>query len=52
VYDVFKSTELVDDLLKLAFPQLYNKGGLSKPQEMMEQLKHIKPPVNYKPVAG
>jgi hypothetical protein len=52
VYDVFKSTSLVDDLLKFAFPELYNKNGLSIPQDVMDKLKHIKPPANFNSVAG
>jgi hypothetical protein len=42
----------VDELLKFAFPDLYNKNGLSIPQDVMEKLRHIKPPANLKPVAG
>lgn len=39
VYNVLKSTRLVEDLLKLAFPKLYNKDVLSKMQNEWELIK-------------
>lgn len=35
VYEILRQTILVDKILKMTFPDLYNKKGLSKQQDLM-----------------
>lgn len=48
VYDIFQSTTLVDSLLKMTFPNLYDHKALSKADQLINNSKTIQAPISYK----
>jgi hypothetical protein len=49
---VLQRVSIVDEILRMTFPDLYNRNALSKSESLMLSAKTIKAPITYKALIG
>ena len=49
---MLQRVSIVDEILRMTFPDLYNRNALSKSESLMLSAKTIKAPITYKALIG